>query len=647
MFIKLIHPKHTTWTWRPKLKAAIANSPRGINKRSVELLNLVSMDSVWEDRETIPASSRVSRLWDGVAFPHLLAFLKIAYGVTPTLALAGGVRQLATSLGLHALDAALAEQPEHSQRVDDTMFCRELCLDTARSSLVLLASMLELRARGIMLKVVHWVSQIIVRASSDTSLDVDTCDNRQFSVGVRTVSGNATPTGAHSTRGSNMSSTPRTGEILPAKSRGSYEADDPQQGIHRLPVELLDLVLQCLWEDKPAIIACSQVSRLWNEVAQPHLFAFLKIASRSDFVEFPASLWHAHPAIARHVRKLELKNAQRRISWTDHFAPLADFPEIDRAQLCALVAPLLHLQELHLYELCLLDSPGPAPDARDDLPHRTLEKLTLSRCRARAPGSHTPLATLLNLVSVFASVGTLELISMHLSDFLPARLIRPARVGALVTRDAGLSPGSEDELFEALRESLVPGCLRALQLGSLGHAAARDVGTVRKFGQLVGSAARDALHIHLPFFLTIAVKPREDDPEYWRTLNLQTCTSLQTLGLDLSIPPAESTHTPRVPLARVCIALLANMPSTVRMLVLKLWGLDAANWQVQLANTDRLGLRALDDALAGGRHDHLERVEVMLDARHCAWREECEVGLGEAMPRLRARGVLAVVDWVP
>lgn len=111
------------------------------------------------------------------------------------------------------------------------------------------------------------------------------------------------------------------------------------------------------------------------------------------------------------------------------------------------------------------------------------------------------------------------------------------------------------------------------------------------------------------------------------------------------MPPAESTHIPRVPLASVCIALLANMPATVRVLVLKLWGLDA-NWQVQLANANRLGLRALDDALANGRHDHLERVEVMLDARHCAWREECEVGVGEALPKLRAKGVLAVVDWL-
>lgn len=307
-----------------------------------------------------------------------------------------------------------------------------------------------------------------------------------------------------------MSSTPRT-EVLPAQSRGSDEADDPQQGIHRLPVELLHLVLQCLWEDKPAILACSQVSRLWNQVAHPHLFAFLKIASSSDFVEFPASVC-AHPDITRHVRKLELKNAQIRVSWTDHFAPLADFPEIDRTQLCDLVAPLPNLQELHLYELCLTDSPGPAPDARDDLPHRTLEKLTFSRCRARAPGRYTPLATLLNLVSIFASVGTLELVSMHLSNFLPARLLLPARVGTLVTKDAGLPPGSEDELFEALRASFVPGCLRALQLGSLGHAAARDPGTVRAFGELVGSAARDALHIHIPFFLTIAVKPREDDP---------------------------------------------------------------------------------------------------------------------------------------
>ncbi|OJT02990.1 hypothetical protein TRAPUB_6469 [Trametes pubescens] len=340
------------------------------------------------------------------------------------------------------------------------------------------------------------------------------------------------------------------------------------RGIYRLPIELLDLVLHNLREDKPTILACSQVSRLWHEVALRHLFAFLKIASRSDFVEFRTFL-HANADIARHVRKLELKRAQT--SFMGHYKPQDKLPAIGRAELRDLVAPLPRLQELHLHELYLIDSPTPAPTVTDDLPDRTLEKLTFERCRARAPGRNTPLATILNLVSVFASVGTLELVSMRTPSFMPSRLIRTVRVRTVVTRDISLPNNSVTELYTALRGSLVPGYLRSLDLGCAGDPTARYPGS---FGQLVHSAARRALHIHILLFMSIPLGRLEHEPRYWHKLNLHACTSLRSLALEISVPPvrpgADTMHTPHVPLARVCVALLTHIPPTVRILTLKL-----------------------------------------------------------------------------
>ncbi len=281
--------------------------------------------------------------------------------------------------------------------------------------------------------------------------------------------------------------------------------------MHRLPSELLDLVLHNLREDKPIILACSQVSRLWHEVALRHLFAFLKIASRSDFVEFRTFL-HANADIARHVPKLELKRAQT--SFAGRYKPQDKLPVIGCDELRDLVAPLprlqeLHLHELHLHELYLIDSPTPAPTVTDDLPNRTLEKLTFERCRARSPGRNTPLATILNLVSVFASVGTLELVSMRTPSFMPSRLIRTVRVRTVVTRDISLPNNSVTELYTALRGSLVPGYLRSLDLGCAGDSMSRYPGS---FGQLVHRAARHALHIHIPFFMSIPLGPLEHEP---------------------------------------------------------------------------------------------------------------------------------------
>lgn len=116
--------------------------------------------------------------------------------------------------------------------------------------------------------------------------------------------------------------------------------------------------------------------------------------------------------------------------------------------------------------------------------------------------------------------------------------------------------------------------------------------------------------------------------------------SLTSLTLEITAPPTrkpESTRDiPRVPLAEVCIVLLADIPATVRVLTIKLWGTSKP---AEIKSAKTLGLRALDAAL-DERHTHLERVEVILDT----YMVDCLEALTRVMPtELRTRGLLAVI----
>lgn len=455
-----------------------------------------------------------------------------------------------------------------------------------------------------------------------------------------------------------------------AQTESRNESDSPC-GIGELPVELLDLVLESVREDRGAILACSWVSHLWHDVALPYLFASLKIASKYDFVDFHGFL-QMHPHIACHVRKLQLKVADT--EWTDRMRLQDDYPVVGRAQLIAVVALLPRLQELHLYRLWLFDSPDPAPDAPNPLPTRTLEKLTVEDCSASGLAGAPSLVTILNVISVFDSIDTVELLAMQLPSWTTkrARLIRTVNVAALIAGDLGPieSRLTASALYDPLRASLAPGCLRSLELECIGTQLVRVSAVLPSFGALVASAARNALHIHIPFQVSLPqIGPNGDSPgvylafcrlaashvlinvctEHWRALNLQVCTSLRSLTLDVLVhrsnvcPPEGWIDTPDASVAQVCRALLANIPMTIRVLTLKFWRLDT-RWGTEFDNATSLGLRALDAALAA-RREYLERVEVMISI--CVDEEGTSLALLTAMPELRAKGMLRVVEWVP
>lgn len=108
--------------------------------------------------------------------------------------------------------------------------------------------------------------------------------------------------------------------------------------------------------------------------------------------------------------------------------------------------------------------------------------------------------------------------------------------------------------------------------------------------------------------------------------------------------PTGTKHIPHVLLARVCIALLANISATVRVLTLRFWRLDV-RWQTEFYNATSLGLHALDAALAE-RHERLERVEISIREDLCLDMAGSSLALLMAMPKLRAKEMLRVVHWL-
>ncbi|KAL1946260.1 hypothetical protein VTO73DRAFT_15387 [Trametes versicolor] len=427
-----------------------------------------------------------------------------------------------------------------------------------------------------------------------------------------------------------------------------------------LPVEIFDGILRNIHEDKLAILACSRVSRLWREIALPYLFASIDIYREDSFDDLQDFL-DTNIELARLVRRLRL-TSQR--DPTVHLQS-DSFPILDRTKLRNLTAALPQLEELHLYMILLVDSSPDALGGPDQcLPTRRLETLTIEFVNPRSSNTPQSFLTFFNTISVFTSVKTLVLTWPPIPDALldPAHLIRTFNVDTLISRTPFIAPEERWHLlYDALRKALVPGCLRALHLGgryniSAGHQPA----TLRSFGQLVRHAAPNALRIDIPFPARWPVRPGEDSPgaescpmstprgmltiartEHWRDLNLSSCTSVTTVMHRIHLYSIDA----HVPLARVCIAVLANVPTSLRVFTLRVHG-DATEY-ARGDSAERIGLRELDTALIE-RFERLERVEVMvfIDLQHrdgvSLDLQEYALAVSKAMPRLQAKGMLQV-----
>lgn len=255
------------------------------------------------------------------------------------------------------------------------------------------------------------------------------------------------------------------------------------------------------------MLACSRVSRLWREVALPHLFASLRVARSHSFDDLQ-DFTNTNADLARAVRKLQLTSSQDQPSLFSQ--PV--LPLLDRIGLGRIVATLPRLQEIHLNMVHFVD-PSLAPGLPDiHPPTRRLKKLTIEYCCS--PDDRHTLPMIFNLASIFVSIDTLVL-----SDFPvvsipldPADLIRPLNVGTIVSRRLVVGQMGSDLLYHALHKALTPGCLRSLQLGGLPWIwTGRQPAALHSFGQLVRHAAQNAHRIDIPFAVCSPVQLVEDD----------------------------------------------------------------------------------------------------------------------------------------
>lgn len=111
------------------------------------------------------------------------------------------------------------------------------------------------------------------------------------------------------------------------------------------PQELVDHVIDFLWEDDSTLAACSLVSTSWTRSAQLHLFRELTFRSGDDIIVL-SDFSQSSPTLCSYVRTLYL---------TEHDPD--NHVGLDPVLLANILAGLPHLENLHLVGLPIFPPP--------------------------------------------------------------------------------------------------------------------------------------------------------------------------------------------------------------------------------------------------------------------------------------------------
>ncbi|KAI0631030.1 hypothetical protein C8Q77DRAFT_178959 [Trametes polyzona] len=327
--------------------------------------------------------------------------------------------------------------------------------------------------------------------------------------------------------------------------------------IHCLPVEVLELIFQALRDDRPTIVSCTRVSREWCCVVRPHAFASLTFRRKQEQFAAISDFLSSHPDISSHVLKLELVYLCGEVH-QDQNLPRTRIPSpvVDRAVLAALMGELPRLSVLHIREI--LTSTPSDDDGRTTTPYyspttRTggvqqplfqLDELVLRFCQSAGRPTGRLLPALFDLLALFSSITTLKLYDMSFLDTHPLSSRRSMHplvvrnfVGGGLAMVSASRPDYDDRvlnlLFDALRQTLLPQCIRELRTAEWGP---WDLHRLRAFGAFVKDVARGAAHLNVPFAIEPLVGFGAEIPEHWRALNLLnlhilTCLTFLTVHL--------------------------------------------------------------------------------------------------------------------
>lgn len=175
----------------------------------------------------------------------------------------------------------------------------------------------------------------------------------------------------------------------------------PARRSTRLPPELIDLIIDYLHEDKPALHNFALVSRRWLRSTRYHLFHHVRVLASEDsaraFVPFVHFLEH-NPHIGPFIRELELCGNEGR----DHVA--VEFGVLDGDQMIPIIRRLPFLHTLILSQVYVV-----APSATGSWSEYTmaLRKLVWNEIYSDCEGAQW-------LVTVFKVYDTL-----HILDPIP------------------------------------------------------------------------------------------------------------------------------------------------------------------------------------------------------------------------------------
>ncbi|KAI0654035.1 hypothetical protein C8Q70DRAFT_542009 [Cubamyces menziesii] len=417
------------------------------------------------------------------------------------------------------------------------------------------------------------------------------------------------------------------------------EAPPVKVVLDNLPPEVLHVIFQhAAHDDKPTILACSLVSWNWREMSLPHLFSSLTVKRSLDYDDF-SNFLAEHPNLTRHIRRLVLGFLPK--CYSDGLPHATIRPTLTSVDLFQITAKLPRLHTLVLQGVWLAEAPGDIPSLPSVTP-RMLEEVVIHGCSAPRE-EPLPLRALLGILIAYPAT-TISLQSIFVVDCnapIQFETELSSATHQFTTRlDLCSSCDHWPRLYETFRRLLAPRCLRSLCTHPTIHDAAPDV--LRALGAFIDHAGGEELrHLELPFSIGVDdVGHPQTRPDFWRILRLNKCSNLEYIQVNIALVfPWPAPHNvrplPPVPFTTVCIALLDQLPNTLRTVAFKIRSPDEA----YIYDANWLNLQELDEALVA-RFPSLEQVHVMLHG-YIRW-VECTRLIRSAMAKCGQRGILSI-----
>jgi len=332
--------------------------------------------------------------------------------------------------------------------------------------------------------------------------------------------------------------------------------------VQDFPQELLDHIISFLKDDKYSLSNCTLISHAWLDSSRRLLFKVLSVVvwkDGGDIVSFTSRITHSPECgLGLHVRQLTLDD----IPLTRRF--VKDRFPMNGHTMSIIMDILPNLKALELKSLVF----GPlSPFANVDvLP--TYRKHRLERLIIHVIGTEDPDLTVdcfLDCLNVFSEIDELEILpyveDSRATDHLDEPRMPTPKMP--VIHKILLS-------FPYLSNGIFGGVvIQALSHTSLTTVSIRGCATGDQFksvGALLINAASTVRHIEFEFFSWQMLRPLQDAPRDFNTLNLPLCTSLQTLTIN-RLAKSLSDGAPSIDVS--VLNLLALAPRTIRTISIR------------------------------------------------------------------------------